>query len=279
MTDRIRLAGLRGTGHHGVFAEERSHGQEFSVDAELELDVSRAAATDDLRLSADYGALAGDLHAILTGPPVQLLETVAVRMAAACLTRPRVRAATVTVHKPQAPIPLPFADVAVSVRRVAACLALGSNLGDRLEHLRGGLASLRAELPVLAVSPVYETAPVGGPEQGPYLNAVVLAAVPGPDEALAAARRAEAARGRTREVRHGPRTLDVDVITVGGCRSGEPDLTLPHPRAHERAFVLAPWRDLAPGAELPGHGSVADLLAARLAAGDRVERRDDLALA
>ncbi|HEX7355752.1 MAG TPA: 2-amino-4-hydroxy-6-hydroxymethyldihydropteridine diphosphokinase [Mycobacteriales bacterium] len=139
-------------------------------------------------------------------------------------------------------------------------LSLGSNLGDRMGHLRLGLQVLRASLEVTAVSPVYETAPVGGPEQGPYLNAVVLAEAGDAAAALAAAHAAEAAAGRTREVRWGPRTLDVDVIDAGGTVSGDAVLTLPHPRAHERAFVLAPWLDVDPDARLPGYGPVAALL-------------------
>ncbi|HVV31520.1 MAG TPA: dihydroneopterin aldolase [Mycobacteriales bacterium] len=280
MVDRIRLQGLRAKGFHGVFPQERRDGQEFVVDAELEVDLRRAASTDRLAETVDYGVLAQRLHDIVTGEPVDLIETLTHRLAFACLQDPRVHAATVTVHKPQAPIPLPFENVSVTLRRArkAAVLSLGSNLGDRLAHLTAGLAVLRSRLAVHAVSPVYETAPVGGPEQGPYLNAVVLAGVPDGPAALAAAHAAEQAEGRERLVRFGPRTLDVDVITVAGERSDEPDLLLPHPRAHERAFVLAPWRDLDPGAVLPGRGAIAVLLRDRLQAGDQVTRRDDLVL-
>jgi 2-amino-4-hydroxy-6-hydroxymethyldihydropteridine diphosphokinase len=146
----------------------------------------------------------------------------------------------------------------------AVVLALGSNLGDRQDILQGAVDAL-VGLPgvrVAAVSPVYETAPVGGPAQPDYLNAVVLAdaAVPG-RELLDRLHEIEAAFDRVRVVRWGPRTLDIDIITVAGQRSDDPELTLPHPRAHERAFVLAPWLDVDPAAALPGHGPVADLLA------------------
>jgi 2-amino-4-hydroxy-6-hydroxymethyldihydropteridine diphosphokinase len=143
-------------------------------------------------------------------------------------------------------------------------LALGSNLGDRLANLQGGLAVLcGGGLQCTAVSAVFQTAPVGGPEQDDYLNAVLLAdsAMPAM-EILARCQQAEAARHRVRTVRWGPRTLDVDIIACGTEVRASPRLTLPHPRAHERAFVLAPWLDVAPGAELPGYGSVASLLAA-----------------
>jgi 2-amino-4-hydroxy-6-hydroxymethyldihydropteridine diphosphokinase len=133
-----------------------------------------------------------------------------------------------------------------------AFLGLGSNLGDRWAHLRKAVDQLRAgsALPVTAVSPVYETDPVGGPEgQGPYLNLVVELAVPlgiDPYRLLAECHRLEAAAGRVRTVRWGPRTLDADVLWIDGVVRDEPDLTVPHPRWRERRFVLAPLADLAP---------------------------------
>lgn len=159
---------------------------------------------------------------------------------------------------------------------MSGVLSLGSNLGDRLAHLRGGLDALAARTRVVAVSPVYETAPVGGPVQDDYLNAVVLVAEERPDVLLSMARQAEAAEGRERGERWGPRTLDVDVVAAGSAVVDWPDLVVPHPRAHERAFVLAPWHDVDPAAVLPGRGAVADLLAAVGQAG--VRRRDDLLL-
>jgi 2-amino-4-hydroxy-6-hydroxymethyldihydropteridine diphosphokinase len=154
----------------------------------------------------------------------------------------------------------------------AVVLALGSNLGDRLANLQGGVDALCAEpgLEDVAVSPVYQTAPVGGPAQPDYLNAVLVARTSLPPRAvLGRGQAAEAALHRVREQRWGPRTLDVDVIVYGDEISGDPELTLPHPRAHERAFVLAPWHDLDPGAAIPGRGRVADLLAATGTAGLR----------
>ena len=126
-----------------------------------------------------------------------------------------------------------------------AFLGLGSNLGDRWAHLRAAVAALPD---VVAVSPVYETSPVGGPEdQGPYLNCVVeLSTELGPRELLGVAQRLEAAAGRERHERWGPRTLDVDVLLVDDLTVDEPDLVVPHPRMWERRFVLAPLADLAP---------------------------------
>ena len=132
-----------------------------------------------------------------------------------------------------------------------AFLGLGSNMGDRRRHLADAVASLPD---VVAVSPVYETEPVGGPEgQGPYLNLVVeLDTDHTPHELLALAGRLEAAAGRERTVRHGPRTLDVDVLLVGDLVVDDDVLTVPHPRMRERAFVLAPLADLAPELVEPG---------------------------
>jgi len=148
-----------------------------------------------------------------------------------------------------------------------AVLSLGANLGDRAGTLRTALTALKGD-GLVARSTLYETPPWGPVEQPPYLNAIAV--VRGDRDAagwLARAHELEQAAGRTREVRFGPRTLDVDVITVIGddgspVLSADPRLTLPHPRAHERAFVLVPWLTLDPAAELPGHGRIADLVAA-----------------
>jgi dihydropteroate synthase len=118
--DRVTLTGLRVTGWHGVFEHERRAGQEFVVDATLELDTALAARTDDLADTVDYGGLAQQLAAEVAGEPVNLIETLAGRLAQVCLRDPRVAAAEVTVHKPEAPIPLTFSDVAVTVRRSRA---------------------------------------------------------------------------------------------------------------------------------------------------------------
>ena len=115
--DRIRLEGLRVFGRHGVLPEERRDGQDFVVDVDLWLDLREAAATGDLDATVHYGELAERLAAVVGGEPVDLIETLASRLAAVCLDSPRVRRAGVTVHKPQAPIAVPFSDVSVTVVR------------------------------------------------------------------------------------------------------------------------------------------------------------------
>lgn len=159
-----------------------------------------------------------------------------------------------------------------------AVLALGSNLGDRLDKLQGGVSALEdtPEVTVVAISSVYETDPVGTPEgAGKFLNAVVLIDTTLTvhtllDRALAI----EDAFGRERSEPGAPRTLDVDVIVVGNRLADDEQLVLPHPRAHERGFVLLPWLEIDPEGEIPGKGFVADLIADVDTSG--VVKREDL---
>ncbi|MDQ2839038.1 MAG: 2-amino-4-hydroxy-6-hydroxymethyldihydropteridine diphosphokinase [Actinomycetota bacterium] len=143
-----------------------------------------------------------------------------------------------------------------------AVLSIGSNIEDRLAHLRIAVNELSPYL--TAVSPVFQTPPWGLVEQQPFLNAVLIAVDEhaSPADWLARAQACEQEAGRTRELRWGPRTLDVDVIAVDEVLSTDPDLTLPHPRAAERAFVLVPWWAADPEAVLPGGGSVLSLIRA-----------------
>ena len=144
-------------------------------------------------------------------------------------------------------------------------LALGANLGDAAATLQSAVSALRLVpgLEVTRVSPMYRTAPVGGPQQPDYLNLVILAETTlAPEQLLDETSTIELDAGRTREVHWGPRTLDIDLVVVGDHRHDTERLTLPHPRAHERAFVLLPWLEVDPDAVLPGHGRVATLVAA-----------------
>ncbi|RKS75277.1 dihydroneopterin aldolase/2-amino-4-hydroxy-6-hydroxymethyldihydropteridine diphosphokinase [Motilibacter peucedani] len=287
-TDRIEIVGLRAFGRHGVFAHEREQGQDFVVDVVLEVDLEPAGRTDELAATVNYGVVSEAVVARIGGEPFDLIESLADRIAADALAQPLVQAVEVTVHKPSAPITVPFTDVTVRIRRAAsrcAVVALGANLGDRRAALQGAVWALGAAGTVRAVSPVFETAALTLPGAGPqpdYLNAVVLLDTAlEPASLLAHAHAVEASFGRERTERWGARTLDVDLVAVEGVTSTDPALTLPHPRAHERAFVLAPWAALAPSAQLPGRdGRVAELLAA-LPDDERagVRRRDDLALA
>ncbi|GIG27746.1 2-amino-4-hydroxy-6-hydroxymethyldihydropteridine diphosphokinase [Cellulomonas marina] len=359
--DQIRLTGVSATGHHGVFDHERRDGQTFVADVVVHLDTRPAARGDALAATVHYGELAQAVSDVLTGSPADLIETVAERIAAVALAHPAAVAVDVAVHKPSAPIPVPFDDVVVAVRRdrvlappvvpagdlvpppeadplpepvpdaapqtvpdplpdplpdalpdpllpepvtlvatdvhavdhpdrpdggplraddadddavveaevvedaldrrpaepVDVVLAIGANLGAAQETLRQAVADLDAVpgLEVLEVSPLARTAAVGGPEQPDYLNAVLLGRTTlAPRELLHAVQRVEQGHGRVRLERWGPRTLDVDVVAYGTVVAATDDLELPHPRAHQRAFVLAPWAQVDPHAVLPGLG-------------------------
>jgi dihydroneopterin aldolase/2-amino-4-hydroxy-6-hydroxymethyldihydropteridine diphosphokinase len=254
--DRIELRGLRVLGVHGALPEEQDRAQPFEVDLDVEADLSVAGASDHLSDTVDYGAVSAVVAAVVGGERFRLLERLAERIATQVAdVDPRIRAVTVTVRKlrPPLPVDLTSAGVRITRRRPAgrpggskrrAFVGLGSNLGDRMGTLRIAVAGLPD---VTAVSPVYETDPVGGPEgQPPYLNLVVeLATDLTARQLLDVARQLEAAAGRVRAERFGPRILDVDILLVGDEVVDDDDLTVPHPRMHERRFVLAPLADLA----------------------------------
>ena len=262
MSDRIVLQGLSARGFHGVLAAEKSDGQDFVVDVVLEVDLRRAGGSDLLTHTVNYADVAADAVALITGPSLDLIETLADRIAAAALARPLVQAVQVTVHKPHAPVGVRFGDVTVVVERrrdEPVVIALGANLGDVPATLAAAVRELASVegLRVTALSELYESDPVGGPEQPVYLNAVVLARTRLAAFALLTELHGiEAAHRRVRETRWGARTLDLDLIQYGDPESGsdlvseEPELMLPHPRAHERVFVLAPWAALDAGAQL-----------------------------
>ncbi len=369
--DRIRVLGISAIGYHGVFEHERRDGQEFVADVVVHLDTRRAAARDELALTLDYGTLSQHVAGVLSSEPADLIETVAERIAATALADPTVAAVDVAVHKPRAPITVPFEDVVVRVHRdrhklpaaepwrrpaetqgaerrpagpqgaerrpaeaqgaerrpveperaaadgrageavrpsvpataapvhagaavaggttssadlrapgpsvsrptpavehpdrldlappgpVEAVLALGGNLGSAQTTLRAAVADIEriAGLEVVAVSPLARTAAVGGPSQPDFLNAVVIARTTlAPRALLHAVQGIEQRHGRERLERWGPRTLDIDLITYGSLLAVADDLELPHPRAHERAFVLQPWAQVTPDAVLPGLG-------------------------
>lgn len=324
--DRIRLSGISAIGYHGVLEHERREGQTFVADVVLHVDTRPAAEQDRLDLTVDYGVLAQEVVDVLIGSPADLLETVAERVAAVVLDHEIVQAVDVVLHKPQAPIPVPFTDVTVEVHRdrvhrpvvsrtvppaapagrpistladlvvpyltpeqpadadgpaapgpatvappeapgdrmdmvpeaaVDVVLALGSNVGASQDTLRDAITALAAVdgLQVGAIAPLARSAPVGGPDQPDYLNTVVLGrTVLSPRALLRACQAIETQFGRVREEHWGPRTLDIDIVVHGSTVGVVDDLELPHPRAHERAFVLVPWAHVDPSAVLPGLG-------------------------
>lgn len=265
-TDTIWLKGIAAHANHGVFDFEREHGQRFVLDVGFELDTRRAARTDDVAHTVSYADVAAAVHAVLTREPAALIETVAERMAAAALAFPGIAAATVVLHKPEAPLAVPFHDVALTIRRtpltvvplepVPVVLALGGNIGDTRAILDSGVRALAEELDGVAVGPLVRTAAMtlpGSDPQDDYLNTVITARTRlAASEVLELVRRVEFAHRRRRGVRWSPRTLDVDVIAYGAVTSEHEELTLPHPGAVERAFVLVPWAALEPEHVLDG---------------------------
>lgn len=283
MSDRIVLSGVRGRGFHGVFEHERREGQEFVVDVALTVDLAAAGASDDLVDTVNYGEIGAAALARIEGEPFDLIERLAEVIAGDALSHSAVDEVTVTVHKPQAPVGVPFGDVTVSVTRqrhpVPVVIALGANLVRGEDSPADTLAAAVADLEIdvrltgIRVSPTYDTTPVGGPPGQPdYANAVLVARTTlSPASLLRALHAVEAGFDRTREVRWGARTLDLDLVQYGDPASGtdvvseRPHLTLPHPRAHERAFVLVPWLAVDPAAALRRGGdvvAVADLVGA-----------------
>lgn len=309
--DAITLTGLKVYGYHGVFDFERREGQDFIVDVTLQTDTRAAAASDALVDTADYGTLAEDIAAIIAGEPLNLIETLAERIADHCLTV--ADSATVTVHKPAAPVPVAFDDVSVTITRPApeapagwlpvtapeapvgcaetaglqAVLGLGANLGQPLEALRAALSALHAhpDISVDACSTAFATKPVGGIDQPDFTNAVAIVTTElSPLQLLGVCQGIELAHGRMREIRWGPRTLDIDLIRCSRlgtlddaaaeitCETGQ--LVLPHPRAAERAFVLAPWAQLRPTATVTTASGTVPLSTALTRADDGGGLRD-----
>jgi dihydroneopterin aldolase / 2-amino-4-hydroxy-6-hydroxymethyldihydropteridine diphosphokinase len=262
MTDRIVLRGISARGFHGVLDVEKADGQEFVVDVMLEVDLRRAGRSDLLEHTVDYAEVAADIVALIAGPSLDLIEKLADRIAVAALRRRLVQAVEVTIHKPQAPVGVPFGDVQVVVERCRdepVVIALGANLGAVQATLEAAVRELADVdgLRITAVSELFESDPVGGPDQPVYLNAVVLARTRLSAFALLTELHGiEADHGRIRETRWGARSLDLDLIQYGDPESDsdlvsmDPELMLPHPRAHERAFVLAPWSAVDAHAEL-----------------------------
>ena len=341
MTNRrviIALKGLGALANHGVYDFERDRNQRFSAD--IVMWVETAGNADDIAATVSYADIADEAMAVLTGTAVDLIETLAETIASRVMSHEGVVGTEVTVHKPDAPIDHPFADVSVTVRagqtdamplslslkgmyeaedgsvltgeieaygRAQApspaeqeqsgalptrrdvqaahaapahdetrperlrsrrvILAIGGNLGDvpvNLMHTVEALSYMEG-FQIDDVSPIMRTKPVLAPGQAPqpdYWNAVVVgSAIATPDELFAQTSRIERELGRERHERWGARTVDIDIIQIEGLVSSDPVLTLPHPRAKERAFVLAPWLLCDPDAVLEGVGRVSDLLA------------------
>ena len=256
-SDTIEIRGLLVTTIVGVLPHERTIAQPVQIDLDLFVDLRDAGRTDELADTANYGDVSERVAQAVRESKDLLLERLADRVAEVVLAIDRVEAVHVTVTKLRPPIPEQVSTTAVSIRRHRrdydivdreshlAIVALGSSLGDREGYLRSAVTSLSN---VQAMSQVFETDPVGGPdEQGRYLNMVVAVRTTlDPYAFLRRCRQIEAEALRQRVVHWGPRTLDVDVLFYDDVRIDDPHLTIPHPRYAERRFVLAPLAEVAP---------------------------------
>lgn len=256
--DRIEITGLRVMTLVGVLAHERESAQPLEFDIFLEGDLRDAGSSDDLVDTAHYGMVAERAAEIARESKDELLERLIHRIAEDALTFDRVEAVEVVVRKLRPPIPEDIQHTAVRIRRTRADLqipprtshraivALGSNLGDRVGFLKLAVDELGSSL--ISQSQVFETAPVGGPDdQGAYLNMVVAVETSlDPFAMLRRCQRIESLALRQRIVHWGPRTLDVDLLFFDDITITSPELTIPHPRYGERRFVLTPLAEVAP---------------------------------
>jgi len=264
----VIIRGLEVFGPHGVHAAEQQLGQRFVVDLELELLDCPGVASDELAGTVDYATLADQVAAIVAGPPRQLLEHVAGRIADRALAEPRAHRVRVELSKPQVALPQSLEATAVRIERVREStywLGLGSNLGDRLANLQGLVDALRdGGVRVEALSPVYDTAPQQITDQPAFLNAVARVRTElVPRELLAVAKRAERRLGRTGAgVRFGPRPADCDILFWEGGVWHDAALEIPHPRLTERRFVLVPLLDVGAGLVHPDGRALAACAAA-----------------
>ncbi|MFT4186229.1 MAG: 2-amino-4-hydroxy-6-hydroxymethyldihydropteridine diphosphokinase [Micrococcaceae bacterium] len=291
MTDLIKLIGIETYGYHGFYDHERATGQNFIIDAILETDVSTAGYRDDLSRTINYAEVADTIVGRVAGEPVSLIETLAEEIAELILERFAPEAVEVTVHKPEAPIKPKFQDIAITIRREynklststdavpesleekyktgaveitnEVILALGSNLGRSKETLQDAVKELAEPsfMKLARVSPIVISEAIGGPQQPPYLNLVAeFKTSLEPEDLLEFIHEIENLHGRIREVRWGARTLDIDIIRYDDVTMDTDELTLPHPRAHERAFVLYPWYLMDSKAEFVEGVAVADIM-------------------
>jgi dihydroneopterin aldolase/2-amino-4-hydroxy-6-hydroxymethyldihydropteridine diphosphokinase len=255
--DQILIDDLRVLCVIGALPHEREAAQPLRIDLTIGVDLHDAGRSDELDDTVNYGLVAGQIDELATTSKHVLLERLAADVADTVLAFDRVETVDVTVTKLRPPVPTPLATTAVRMRRTRAeaagpplrrheaIVALGSNLGDRAGYLREAVAALGN---VTAVSQVFETEPIGGPdEQGAYLNMVAKVETSlDPFAFLRRCQRIEAGAMRQRIVHWGPRTLDVDILFFDEVRIESEELIVPHPRVFERRFVLTPLSEVAP---------------------------------
>lgn len=268
----IRVKGVKAYARHGVREFEKTQRQEFSVDIDAYIEAPHQQ-NDALSSTLSYSTLAQKAAAIIRGPSMNLIETLAENIASMALSSGAL-AVNVSVHKPEAPIRVPCDEASVNIWRahpIASSgiirryiLSLGSNMGDRQANLERALEELtNLRLHMHAYAPFYQNSAHILPGQGPqpdFLNTVAIVTTDmAPLELLDDLHDIEVRLGRVRHERWGARTIDIDIVDIEGIKSAFPSLVVPHPRAHERDFVLVPWAHIDAQARL-GNVPVSELV-------------------
>lgn len=250
--DCIKIIQLEVFAYHGCEEFEKINGQKFYIDATLYTDIRTSGVSDDLNDTMNYAKVCEFITKFMAGNRFDLIEAVAEQTSRALLREfPRLRAIDFTIYKPDAPIGLPFGNVAVSISRKwnKAILSIGSNIGDKEAYLNNAVDSLYDDgnCRVNVVSNYIETEPYGPVEQDNFLNGCIeIETLYSPKELLEKVNQIEAESGRMRDIHWGPRTLDIDIIFYEDEIVDEPDLKIPHVEMHKRLFVLEPLKQIAP---------------------------------
>ncbi|WP_300350434.1 2-amino-4-hydroxy-6-hydroxymethyldihydropteridine diphosphokinase [Clostridium sp.] len=250
--DKIVIKDFEVFGNHGVFEEEKRLGQKFVLSIELSLDTREAGITGDLKKSVHYGELAHKIEEEFKKKSYDLIETVAEKMCEFILLEyPLVKSVKIRVKKPWAPILRSLDTVYVEVERVwnEAYLSYGSNIGDKKFYIEEALKELSKEYhtKVLKTSKLKKTEPWGYTDQDEFLNgACKIKTLLNPKELMNFLLGIEKKLKRERKIKWGPRTIDLDIIFFNDLISEDEEVILPHPRMHERSFVLEPLNEIAP---------------------------------
>ena len=268
--DKIYINNLEFIGFHGVFPEEKKLGQKFLVSLELIVDTKEAGKTGDLTKSVHYGLVAQDVERIFLEKSIDLIETCAENIAEMVLKKYElVKEVKVTVKKPWAPLQMHFENVAVEISRKwhKVYLSLGSNMGDKRENLLEAIKRV-GELEnteVVKSSTILETEPFGYIEQDNFLNACLeVKTLLTPQEFLSSILKIELDMGRVREIKWGPRVIDIDILFYDAEIIQEDNLAVPHPWICEREFVLEPLSEIAPNYVHPLERKTIMMLARKL---------------